>query len=186
MELKNTTEALNRWAKAIVQEARQNAVREFGPKTRLKDKLGYKVKANPNSITIKFFPGYASFVDKGVRGNTGLLKNGRKDSPFQYKDKMPPPAALDQWVIKQDFLKSATRDKGKFKSRQSLKFAIAKNIQKYGIKQTLFFTTPFDKYFKELPAFITERFGSDVVDYYTTAFKDSITDQFEIQVKKRN
>jgi hypothetical protein len=40
-----------------------------------------------------------------------------------------------------------TRDKktGRFLSRKSLQYAVAKNIFKYGIKPTMFFTKPFEK-----------------------------------------
>lgn len=183
MTIKETNKALNKWAKAIVTDARRNAVKEFGGQSNLAKNLSYKVEAKKNSIMISFFPGYASFVDLGVQGNTGQLKNGKRPSPYKYRDKMPPISALDKWAVRK--LKATTRnDKGQFVSRKSLKFAIAKNIQRHGIKQTLFFTKPFEKYFKKLPDYITQSFGEDVAKYYVTAFKDSIKDQFELQAGK--
>lgn len=183
MDLKNTNDALNLWAKEIVREAKRNAIKEFGNQSSLPDRLDYDVKTFKNSVKISFFPGYASFVDLGVRGNTGNLDNEKRPTPYKYRDKMPPTYALDKWVLKK--FKGQTRnDKGQFVKRSSLKFAIAKSIQQHGIKQTLFFTKPFEKYFKKLPQAITERFGEDVLNYYKTAFKDSIKDQFEISAAK--
>jgi len=183
MNIKETNKALSEWANLIVKDARSNAAREFGSDSNLASAIDSEVKASKNSIKISFTPGYASFVDLGVRGNKGILKDGRRSSPYQYGNKMPPTYALDKWAIKK--LPKATRNaKGQFVKRESLKFAIAKNIQQYGIKQTLFFTRPFEKYFKILPKYITQAYGEDVAKYYVTDFKDSISDQFKIAAEK--
>ena len=39
---------------------------------------------------------YWKYVDQGVRGKTSSLKAPR--SPFQYKDKIPPPQAIADWI----------------------------------------------------------------------------------------
>lgn len=183
VNIKETNKALTKWANLIVKDARSNAAREFGSDSNLASAIDAEVKASKNSIRISFTPGYATFPDLGVRGNTGILKDGRRSSPYQYRDKMPPISALDTFVLKK--LKGLKRnDKGQIMSRKSLKFAVAKNIQKFGIKQTLFFTRPFEKYFKQLPEYITQSFGEDVAKYYVTAFKDSISDQFKIAAQK--
>lgn len=183
MNIKETNKALTEWANLIVRDARRNAAKEFGSDSNLASAIDKDIKVSKNSIRISFTPGYASFVDLGVRGNKGILKNGKRSSPYEYGDKAPPTYALDKWAIKK--LPKATRnDKGQFVKRESLKFAIAKNIQQYGIKQTLFFTKPFEKYFKQLPEYITQAFGEDVAKYYVTAFKDSISDQFKIAAEK--
>jgi len=184
MDIKQTNLALNEWAKAIVADAKKNAIKEFGSNTNLKNNLKQKVHLAKNSFQISFFPGYATFADLGVRGKKGVLKNGKRSSPYQYKDKMPPISAFDKWSIRN--IPKATKDEktGRFIKRQSLKFALAKHVQMNGIKQTLFFTKPFEKYFKKLPEFIGQRFGEDVAEYYKTAFKDSVSEGYEIQFKK--
>lgn len=183
VNIKETNKALTKWANLIVKDARSNAAREFGSDSNLASAIDSEVKASKNSIRISFTPGYATFPDLGVRGNTGILKDGRRSSPYQYRDKMPPTSALDTFVLKK--LKGLKRnEKGQIMSRKSLKFAVAKNIQKFGIKQTLFFTRPFEKYFKQLPEYITQAFGEDVAKYYVTAFKDSVSDQFKIAAEK--
>ena len=183
MNIEKTKKSLEKWADAIVKDAKANAAREFGSDSNLAANLGRDVKVGKNWIKISFFPGYATFPDLGVRGNKGILKDGRRSSPYQYRDKMPPTSALDTFVLKK--LKGLKRnEKGQIMSRKSLKFAIAKNIQQYGIKQTLFFTKPFEKYFKQLPEFITASFGEDVAKYYVTSFKDSVSEQFKISQEK--
>ena len=82
-------------------------------------------------------------------------------SGFKYKDKAPPASAFSQWAIKK--LPKQTRDsKGRFVSRKSLQFALARHIYKKCIKPTLFFTKPFEKHFKKLPEEIIERYKLDI------------------------
>lgn len=92
-------------------------------------------------------PRYAGFVDTGVKG----VKNERRqlnsafaNKIFKFKNLRQPafsgnftminPKALDKWVVRK--IKGDIRDdKGRFVSRQSLKFAIAKSIYKKGLGQ---------------------------------------------------
>ena len=53
---------------------------------------------------------------------------------------------------------------GKFGSYKSMGYILARSIKKKGIKPSLFFTKPFEKYFKKLPDELIERFGLDVED----------------------
>ena len=60
----------------------------------------------------------------------------------------------------------APRDKkGKFIDRRSLKFAIAKNIFKKGIKPSLFFTKPFENEYKKLSNELIEAYGLDMSEF---------------------
>ena len=57
----------------------------------------------------------------------------------------------------------APRDKsGRFISRRSLQYLIARSIFTNGIKPSLFFTKPFKKAFKNLDANLIEAFKLDV------------------------
>ena len=72
---------------------------------------------------------------------------------------MPPPSKLDKWTVKKGI---APRDeKGRFLSRKSLQFAIARSIFYNGIRPSLFFTKPFLKYSKELPNELEQAFALD-------------------------
>jgi hypothetical protein len=72
---------------------------------------------------------------------------------------MPPPKAFDKWIIKRGL---APRENGKFVSRDSIKFAIAKSVQKNGIRKTEFFTKPFTKAYDKLPEEILIAYGLDL------------------------
>ena len=73
---------------------------------------------------------------------------------------MPPPRKLDKWIVRKGI---APRDKnGKFMSRKTLQFLIARSIFTKGIKPSLFFTKPFNKAFKNLDKDLVDAFRLDV------------------------
>jgi len=110
---------------------------------------------------------YGTFVDKGVSG-----KKKKYKTPYAYKDKMPPPSKLDKWIVNRGI---APRDKdGRFISRKSLQFAIARSIYNNGIKPSLFFTKPFQKYYKNLPQELLEGFGLDVQEFMSFVVKQNV------------
>ena len=75
------------------------------------------------------------------------------NTPYSYKDKMPPPKKLDKWVVRKG-LEGIRDEKGRFIKRKSLTYLIARSIYTKGIKPSLFFTTPyeqgFNKFFNEI------------------------------------
>ena len=90
---------------------------------------------------------------------------------------MPPPSALDKWVIRKGL--APRTQSGKFKGRsistvgfrKSITFLIAQKIKKYGIKPTNFFTNAFNSVYKNMPEKFTEAFGEDMLNIMETAFK---------------
>lgn len=101
---------------------------------------------------------YGKYIDKGVSGAGGEIKTGKNkgnysgmnkftdykgqtmSSPFKYTTKQPPTKAFDKWVVMRGI---APRDaKGRFMTRQSLKFAIARSIYIKGIEGISFFQKP--------------------------------------------
>ena len=110
-------------------------------------------------------PYYGVFQDKGV---SGIKK--KYNTPYSYKTKMPPPSKLDKWTVRKGI---APRDeKGRFLSRKTLQFLIARSIFYNGIKPSLFFTKPFEKYAKGLPKELEQAFALD-----TEAFLEFTTKQ---------
>jgi hypothetical protein len=102
---------------------------------------------------------YGHFQDKGVSG-----KKVKYNTPYSYSSKMPPPSKLDKWITRKGI---APRDKqGRFISRKSLQFLIARSIFNKGIKPSLFLTKPFEKAFKTLPDELIEKFGLEVLDLF--------------------
>jgi len=155
--LANVKEELNRFAKYVISQSRANLTR--GKKNSSKDlynSLDSEVKVSKNSFELSFLmEDYGVFQDKGV---SGVKK--KYNTPYSYTSKMPPPSKMDKWIVKKGI---APRDKsGKFISRKSLQFMIARSIFNNGIKPSLFFTKPFEKAFKGLSKDLVEAYKLDV------------------------
>jgi len=155
--LVNVKEELNRFAKYVISQSRANLTR--GKKNSSKDlynSLDSEVKVSKNSFELSFLmEEYGVYQDKGV---SGVKK--KYNTPYSYTTKMPPPSKMDKWIVKKGI---APRDKsGKFISRKSLQFMIARSIFNNGIKPSLFFTKPFEKAFKNLNKDLVEAYKLDV------------------------
>ena len=155
--LVNVKEELNRFAKYVISQSRANLTRgKKNSSKNLYNSLDSEVKVSKNSFELSFLmEDYGVFQDKGV---SGVKK--KYNTPYSYKSKMPPPSKMDKWIVKKGI---APRDKsGKFISRKSLQFMIARSIFNNGIKPSLFFTKPFEKAFKGLNKDLIEAYKLDV------------------------
>jgi len=155
--LVNVKDELNRFAKYVISQSRANLTR--GKKNSSKDlynSLDSEVKVSKNSFELSFLmEEYGVFQDKGV---SGVKK--KYSTPYAYTTKMPPPSKMDKLIVKKGI---APRDKnGKFISRKSLQFMIARSIFNNGIKPSLFFTKPFEKAFKGLNKDLVKAYKLDV------------------------
>ena len=64
---------------------------------------------------------YGTFQDRGVSGT-----EKKYNTPYSYTTKMPPRKAFDKWIVRKGI---APRGKGgKFLSRQSLQYLIARAV----------------------------------------------------------
>ena len=151
---------LNKFRDYVVSQAKSNLTRQGKNSSKsLYNSIKGNVKANPNSFEMDFsMEEYGFYQDKGV---SGVKKKYNTD--FKYTSKMPPAKAFDKWIIRKGL---APREKGKFKSRKSLSFAIARSVYINGIKPSLFFTKPFEKAFKRLPNDLVEAFGLDAIKLF--------------------
>ena len=157
MQLKQTKDILNKFAKYVIQQSRTNLTKNKKNSSKsLYNSLDFKYKAVNGGIGIQFLMDeYGIYQDKGVSG-----KKKKYNTPFSYKDKMPPSSALDKWSVRKGI---APRDKsGKFIPRKSINFLIARSIYNKGIKPSLFFTKPFEKAYKDLPKDIVKGFINDI------------------------
>ena len=86
--LKNVQEELNRFAKYVIKQSKSNLTRgKKNSSKKLYNSLDYDLNVSKNSFSLSFLmEDYGVFVDKGVSG----VKN-KYDTPYSYKDKMPPP-----------------------------------------------------------------------------------------------
>ena len=171
MQLKDTRDALNAFGKYVVQQSRSKLTQSNkNVSKRLYESLGYDLKVMPNSFSMAFLmENYGEYQDKGVSGT-----EVKYNTPYKYTNKMPPPSAFSQWVVRKGL--KGTRDaSGRFVSRKGLQFAIAKSIFKKGIKPSLFFTKPFEAAFKNLPNDIVEAYGLDVENFLKTTINNKAT-----------
>ena len=160
---------LNKFRDYVISQAKANLTRGGKNVSKsLYNSIKGNVKANPNSFEMEFsMEKYGFYQDKGVSGT-----KKKYNTDFKYTNKMPPAKAFDKWVVRKGL---APREKGKFKNRKSLSFAIARSVYYNGIKPSLFFTKPFEKAFKRLPNDLVEAFGLDAIKLFnTTTFPKQI------------
>jgi len=160
-EFDNIQDLLNDFRSNVIREAKRNLTSQ-NTSGRLSRSLNSYVKESKNSIQISFeMEDYGFYQDRGVKGK----KSGKSLDGYKYTNKMPPPKAFDKWNVKKGI---APRDKkGKFIKRKSLNFLIARSIFEKGIKPTLFFTKPFEKFYKRLPNELVEKYGLDMEKLFT-------------------
>ncbi len=162
MELKYLEIAANRYAKYVIQQSRTNLTKKQNGGGNLYNSLNYKIinKKTTDDVIVEFIMDYyGQFQDKGVKGARSVYPQSTK-SPFRYKTKMPPQRVFDKWLIKRGI---APRDKkGRFMSRKSLKFLIARSIYEKGIKATFFFTKPFERGQDKYRQFFKEALVKDI------------------------
>ena len=132
--------ALEKYAKYVIQQSRSNLTKKKNNASKqLYNSLEYKIQGDKISFLSE---DYGQFIDKGVKGSKSTYPESSASS-FKYTTKQPPSSVFDKWSIRKGI---APRDsKGRFVSRQSLNFLIARSIKNKGIRATLFFTKPFER-----------------------------------------
>ena len=175
MKTENIERYLESFGKQVVNRSKGNLQRA-GKGGKLEDSIKFEVITTPDGFTVQFFmSSYGQFVDKGVSGTQ--TKRTFKDykgkvikTPYSYKNSkghsQPPSKALDKWVVKKGI---APRDaSGKFMSRKSITFLIARSIGRKGIQGISFFQKPLglglNQFGKELLGSVKE----DIINSLTT------------------
>ena len=167
MKTDNLQNYLNSFGKQVVNRAKGGLQRKKGGGTELEKSIKFKVVKDAKGYTVQFFMNsYGTFVDKGVSGTnkTRKFKDYKKkvvSSPYKYTNKQPPRGIIDKWIVKKGI---APRDEqGRFTSRKSLSFLIARSIKRQGIQGISFFQKPL--------GLGLEQFGSQIL----SAIKTDIT-----------
>ena len=162
-EFDNIQDLLNDFRSNVIREAKRNLTSQ-NTSGRLSKSLKSYVEESKNSIQISFeMEDYGFFQDRGVKGT----KSGKSLDGYKYTNKMPPPKAFDKWIVKKGFKDTIRDKKGRFVKRKGLAFIIARSIFEKGIKPTLFFTKPFEKFYKRLPNELVEKYGLDMEELFT-------------------
>ena len=172
MKLDALERYLNSFGKQVVNRAKGNLQKAKGGDTALEKSITFTVIENKGVLSVKFkMAAYGKFVDKGVSGT----EKGRsfKDykgktlkSPFSYKKSkghsQPPTKVLDKWIVKKGI---APRDaKGRFMSRKSISFLIARSIGKKGIQGISFFQKPLMLGMQQYGGKFLEGIKEDIID----------------------
>jgi len=147
MKTDNIERYLNSFGKYIVKQSRTNLTKgKKNVSKELYNSISFKVITDADGFSVQFYMAdYGTFIDKGVSGNKQTRRykdyTGKTvTSPYKYTTKQPPSRLLDKWVVKRGI---APRDKkGRFVSRKSISFLIARSIKVKGIKSTSFFQRP--------------------------------------------
>jgi len=160
MEKSEVQKALERFRDHVVSISKRNLTnKQKNSSKKLYNSIQGKVKANPNSFEVEFtMEDYGVFQDAGVSGT-----KKKYNTPYSYKSKMPPPKAFDKWLVKKGIVQ---RDNGRFTSRKSLAFLIARSVYRNGIKPSLFFTKPFEAAYKNLPQELIDKYGLDAIELF--------------------
>ena len=103
MKLANLNKIMNEWGKYIVQQSRTRLTKgKQNISNELYRSLKYKIAESKTSISVLIeMLDYGKFQDKGVRGKIASPIN-TKDSPYRYKDKMPPIETISSWAKKSE------------------------------------------------------------------------------------
>ena len=163
---------LNSFGKQVVNRAKGNLQKTKGGGTNLEKSLSFKVITDADGFTVQFFmDSYGTFVDKGVSGTD--VRRSFKDykgstisSPYKYTTKQPPSRVLDKWIVKKGI---APRDeKGRFMSRKSISFLIARSIKRKGIQGISFFQKPLMLGLKQFGKEMLGAVKDDIINGLTT------------------
>ncbi len=163
---------LNSFGKQVVNRAKGNLQKTKGGGTNLEKSLSFKVITDADGFSVQFFmDSYGTFVDKGVSGTD--VRRSFKDykgrtisSPYKYTTKQPPSRVLDKWIVKKGI---APRDeKGRFMSRKSISFLIARSIKRKGIQGISFFQKPLMLGLKQFGKEMLGAVKDDIINGLTT------------------
>jgi len=163
---------LNSFGKQVVNRAKGNLQKAKGGGTNLEKSLSFKIITSAEGFSVQFYmDSYGTFVDKGVSGTK--VKRSFKDykgriisSPYKYTSKQPPSRVLDKWIVKKGI---APRDeKGRFMSRKSISFLIARSIKRKGIQGISFFQKPLMLGLKQFGKEMLGAVKDDIINGLTT------------------
>jgi len=175
VKTENIERYLESFGKQVVNRSKGN-LQKAGKGGKLEGSIKFKVITTTDGFTVQFYmSSYGQFVDKGVSGTQ--TKRTFKDykgnvikTPYSYKNSkghsQPPSRALDKWVVRKGI---APRDaSGKFMSRKSITFLIARSIGRKGIQGISFFQKPLGLGLKQFGKDLLGNVKEDIINSITT------------------
>ena len=175
MKTENIERYLESFGRQVVAQSKTTLNFKKGGDSKLEESIKFEVITTPDGFTVQFYmSSYGQFVDKGVSGTQ--TKRTFKDykgktikSPYSYKNSrghsQPPSKALDKWVVRKGI---APRDaSGKFMSRKSITFLIARSIGRKGIQGISFFQKPLGLGLKQFKKDLLGNVKEDIINSLT-------------------
>ena len=179
MQLDNFKKALEEFRDKVIKESKSNLQRlgKGGGDLENSIKPG-QVKVTDRSLQFEIeMAYYGTFQDKGVQGKSSNSKAPR--SPYRFGTgsgrKGGLTQGIDKWVRKKRF-QFQDKKTGRFLSYQSTAYLIARSVYQTGIKPSLFFTKPFEKYSKGLPNELEKAFALDMEAFLKFTTKQQLKD----------
>ena len=166
---------LNSFGKSVVNNAKGILKRKKKVVSgKLLNSISYKLKKDNDGLTVQFMMvDYGTFVDKGVSGTKQKrtyvdYKGKRKDTPYEFGKTRDGglTRGLDNWIVRRGI---APRDaQGRFISRKSLKFLIARKIYTQGIQGISFFQKPLQIGMRDFYNQVGKAIKEDIENIITT------------------
>ena len=166
---------LNSFGKSVVNKAKGILKRKKKVVSgKLLNSISYKLKKDNDALTVQFMMvDYGTFVDKGVSGTKKKrtyvdYKGKRKDTPYEFGKTRDGglTRGLDNWIVRRGI---APRDaKGRFISRKSIKFLIARKIYTQGIQGISFFQKPLQIGMRDFYNQVGKAIKEDIENIITT------------------
>tara|TARA_R100000655_G_scaffold27296_1_gene55711 strand:+ start:1288 stop:1857 length:570 start_codon:yes stop_codon:yes gene_type:complete len=167
-ETKALEEVLSSFGSKLIEKARANLnKKDKRAKGTLFNEMSYDIEKTPTGV--KFVMDFGSaedywvFVDQGVQGAGGFKGSGRKKgqgSPFKFGRKQPPLRAILPWISIKGI--KGRDKKGRFITKKSLAFLIARSIKQRGIERTRFISKPYDDMVDDLKKDLTVAMAEDI------------------------
>jgi len=166
---------LNSFGKSVVNKAKGILKKKDKVVSgKLLNSISYKLKKDNDGLTVQFMMvDYGTFVDKGVSGTKQKrtyvdYKGKRKDTPYEFGKTRDGglTRGLDNWIVRRGI---APRDaQGRFISRKSIKFLIARKIYTQGIQGISFFQKPLQIGMRDFYNQVGKAIKEDIENIITT------------------
>jgi len=167
---------LNKFGDKLVKNTKRNLKRKGKSVSGvLADSIRYEIVEKDNTIILEFWMlEYGYYQDQGVKGYKpySIKVNGKRgkqkapNSKFKFgsgKGKGSLFKSIDKWIVRKRLDK---RKKGKFTSRDSIRYAMTKSIFHQGIEPSHFFTEAWDKTLKGLDTKLADAILKDTEQLY--------------------
>ena len=170
-QFESIQELLNDFRDNVIREAKKN-LSQRSDTGKLRSSLKSTVKESKRSIQISFeMEDYGFYQDRGVKG----VKSGKSLDDYKFGTGTGKKGGLtkgiNKWVQRKGF---QFRDKkGRFLSYKQTANTIIRSIWMKGIKPTLFFTKPFEKFYNRLPDELMEMFGFEMEQLFEQITKEN-------------